>query len=125
MKHLFIFAALLLTLPVSAGGLPDEQAYAQDGKLMLDICNKFANEPDAAKLHKAAMATQYARVISCSDYNGECSLYGTFLSLAINVSKDNDITTAERRQMREHLTKLRLAVETGKRKLHKELKSHK
>ncbi len=51
---------------------------------MVNICNKFANdEGDTDKLHSAAVATQAARVVSCSDFNGECALYGECLNLVI------------------------------------------
>lgn len=99
---------------------PTEADYARDTKLMVNICERFAHEKDAKALHKAAVATAYARVVNCLDYNNECNLYGQFLTLTTNVSKDGSITSEERIQMRKHLDELKTAVSDGKIKLSKD-----
>jgi hypothetical protein len=119
-NSLYLVLILAFFWMTSAKYVPDEKAYAEDTKLMINICNKFAEEPDAKALHKAVVATQYARVINCMDYNNECNLYGKFLSLATRVSADDDISSAERIEMRAKLDELKAAISAGRIKLNKE-----
>lgn len=119
-KSFSLTLILMFSWIASAKYVPDEKAYAEDTKLMINICNKFAEEPDAKALHKAVVSTQYARVINCLDYNNECNLYGKFLSLATRVSADDDISSAERIEMRTKLEELKAAISAGRIKLSKE-----
>jgi len=98
--------------------LPPESKYEEYTSLMLNVGNKFVEETDAKKLHKAAVSTQTVRLISCSDFNDECSLYGKFISLVIQSSADGTLAPSERKELRSRLAELRAAIETGKKKLH-------
>lgn len=97
--------------------LPDEFKYAEDTKLMLNICDKFAHEQDAKKLRDVAVATELRRVIPCANYAGECDRYLRCLSVAIDVSKSGTISADGRMRLINTLGELRVAVEQGKEKL--------
>ncbi|MBL7543601.1 MAG: hypothetical protein JNL11_07270 [Bdellovibrionaceae bacterium] len=101
--------------------LPDKRKYETDGALMVNVCKKFSEEPDAKKLHKAAVAVQAARVISCSNYNNECDIYGRCLSEVINASKDGDVSSSERAAMKKTAMDLKVAVDEGNSKIETEL----
>lgn len=105
--------------------IPVESKYVEDADLMVNICNKFSNELDAAKLHKAAVAVQSTRVISCFDYNSECDKYNSFIALAIKLSEDGALTNADQNEMREAASALSSAVSEGKMKLRKYYESKK
>ena len=101
--------------------LPDFESYQKDGQLMINICQKFASEQDISKLHKAAVATQNARVITCTDFNGECSLYGRCLTLVIKAASDGEISAEESTSINRNLIELKNAYFEGVRKLRKQL----
>jgi hypothetical protein len=102
--------------------LPDELKYAEDTKLMLNICDKFAHEQDAKKLHEVAVATELRRVIPCSNYASECDLYLKCLSVAIDVSKSGTVSSEGRMRLVNVLGDLRVSIEQGKEKLRGEWK---
>lgn len=93
------------------------EEYKKDGLLMINICQKFANEQDIKKLHKAAVSTQEARVINCRDYNGECTQYLNFLKIAIEYSKDGILTLPEESDLKSRVQQLKNTIEEGKFKL--------
>ena len=97
--------------------LPNEGKYEEYTTLMLNVAGKFSEETNAKKLHGAAVSTQTVRLITCSDFKDECTLYGKFISLAIQTSADGNITPSERTEMRAHLAELRSAITTGKKLL--------
>ncbi len=101
--------------------LPDFESYQKDGQLMINICQKFSTEKDIQKLHKAAVATQNARVISCTDFNDECSLYGRCLALVIKAASDGKISAEESSSIHRNLIELKNAHYEGVRKLRKQL----
>lgn len=118
-KYLILFLMMTACTPSpESQQLPTEQKYSEDAALMINVCNKFAEEPDANKLHSAALAVQNTRVLACVDYNDECSIYGRFLALAIRVSEGGKISVADRTQMRTTVAELQTAVAEGKSKLH-------
>lgn len=86
---------------------PNPEKYEADGRLMIEICQKFSGEADAKRLHTAAVATQTARVISCNDFFGECVAYGRCVSKAIAVAADGQISEAERSELKANLDELK------------------
>ena len=96
---------------------PDPIEYDTETKLMINVCNKFAGEKDAAKLNKVAMAMQLNRTINCIEFMGECKAYISCLSTMIRVSRDGTITEVEREQMHEAVADLKSAGAKGKDKL--------
>jgi hypothetical protein len=118
-------AFLLLLLPACTPkekASPDYTKYLSDTELMLNITQKFAFEPDAQKLNKVAVATQQTRVVSCTDFNDECSLYGKFLSNIIEYSDDGTINPEERKKMELQYNQLNAAIKEGRWKLKLEKK---
>lgn len=104
--------------------LPDIAQYKSDSDLMINICNKFANdEGDVKKLRDVALAVQIERVISCTDYNGECDLYNECLSLVIKVTESKNISQGDREKLKDKVVELKKAVEDGKVKLWNNLKT--
>ena len=102
-----------------------EEEYSKSTQMMLDITGKFLNETDIKRLHSAAVATQQARVVSCSNFNDECSIYGKFVSLVIDSSKDSVISSAEKRTLFEKREALKEAIKAGKEKLRSDWKIYK
>ncbi|MCB0392652.1 MAG: hypothetical protein KDD58_15285 [Bdellovibrionales bacterium] len=97
--------------------LPTYDKYNKDTQLMINICNKLSKESDAKTLHKIAVSTLQARVVSCSDYFGECNQYGKFLSLAAELSKDQILTDLDRQELNNALRDLETKVRQGKARL--------
>jgi hypothetical protein len=112
-------AAMLITsCTYDNSKVPEITRYENDSELMINICNKFANdEGDVEKLHNAAVATQSARVISCSDFNGECTLYGECLNLVIKASKSSSISFSDRKKLKDKANELKQAIRDGKVKI--------
>lgn len=103
--------------------LPDIAQYKKDSDLMINICNKFANdEGDVKKLHEVALAVQMRRVLSCSDFNGECDHYNECISLVIKATESKRISKADREKLKEKVVELKQSVEEGKIKLWNSLK---
>lgn len=118
-RPLVFLMTTIASLTVLAGD-PDPTTYAADAKLMADICNKFTEDENAPRVHKAAIATQTARVIVCTDYNGECRLYSECLAKVIKASEDGNISARERGELRRLVSKLRAAGLLGERRLRHE-----
>lgn len=117
-----IFAATLIFISIPScttekAVKPEPRKYIEDTEFMLNISNKFLYENDAKKLHKVAVATEQARVVSCADFNGECSLYGKFIAKCIEVSADSNITSEERRELELIQSELKGAIKDGRNKL--------
>lgn len=117
LKFIFAILIFLISCKEPETKLPSDSKYAEDTKLMINICEKFAEESDANKLHTAAVNTQYARVVACFDYFGECNLYGQYLSMVVRNSADGSISSEERSEMRKLLKELQQTVNEGKAKL--------
>lgn len=98
-------------------GKPDEKKYADDADVLVKTSQKFADETDVRRLHEIAKAMQTTRTLACIDYNGECTLFGKFLSHAIRLSAKGSLTASERKELRDRASEIRLAVENGKRKI--------
>ncbi len=98
---------------------PSLDKYSSETQMMTNICQKFATEPDAQKLHKAAVATQSSRVIACADYNGECELYGKCLALVISASADGNVSGEEQSKINQTLSELRKSIKEGLKQLRK------
>jgi hypothetical protein len=111
-----------LTVTACTGGddekLPSESKYDEESTLMANMCKKLSEEPDAKKLHDISRAIQDTRFIACANYNNECNLYGSFLTLAIAVSKDGAVKNEDRDKLRSQCSDLRNAVQDGQAKLH-------
>lgn len=103
--------------------LPDPKKYEEDGKLMINVAHKLAEEPDAKKLQSVAAALSTTRTIDCQDYVGECNHFGQFLTYAVNSAKGGDITPSARVQMRKLADELQALVAKGQMQLRKELES--
>ncbi len=99
--------------------LPSLEKFNEDSKLMLNISRKFANEKEAKKLNKAAVATQQARLITCVNVIGECDAYGEFISKVIKSSDDGKITSQERKEMLSDQRKLAKLLRKAKVELKK------
>ena len=97
--------------------LPTIEEYNKETTLMFNICEKLSKESNAKLLNKVATSTLQARVVACTDYFGECNQYGKFLSLAVEVSKDKELTQAERQQLSNSLNQLQVKIREGKRQL--------
>lgn len=118
----YVFVLILVVLVQGCTGdtdkvLPDMGTYEKDGALMVNICQKFADEPDGKKLNKAAVAVQAARVISCANFNEECNIYGRCLTQSIDASKDGDISARDRAELKKTVSDLKAALSEGKTKL--------
>lgn len=98
--------------------LPEDAKYHADSALLVNTSQKLSEESDVHKLHSIAMALQTTRTLACIDFNDECSMFGKFLSFAIEVSAKGSLTLPERKKLREKAGDIRLAVEQGKLKLH-------
>ncbi|MCB0355700.1 MAG: hypothetical protein KDD40_01765 [Bdellovibrionales bacterium] len=112
--RILILSLLFIACTDKSKKIPDIAHYNSETTLMYNICNKIAHEPDAKLMNKIAASTQQARVISCTDFAGECSQYGQFLSLAIQLSQDHIITDLERKELDSSLTKLQQKIREGK-----------
>jgi hypothetical protein len=127
----FIFLICLMSIPLvgltactrEEQKLPDEKAYSEQGMLLVNTSQKISDEPDVHKLHEIAKALQQTRTLSCADFNNECSLFGSFLTLSIDLSSKGNMSFAERERLRKLTTEIRVAVETGKLKLRELQKS--
>lgn len=91
--------------------------YQEQTQLMLNICTKFSMEQDAEKLYKVALSVQQARVITCVDVANECSIYGRFISTAIDIAKDGELSSSDHTLLRERLLELKKAIQSGREKL--------
>lgn len=98
--------------------VPEIPKYESETELMVNICTKFVNdEGDVQKLHDVALAVQTRRVVSCSDYNGECTLYNDCINSVIQSSRSKNISFEDRKKLKEIATDLKKAVQEGKEKL--------
>ncbi|MGZ3690065.1 MAG: hypothetical protein ACXVAX_01090 [Pseudobdellovibrio sp.] len=97
---------------------PTLEKYTHDTNLMLNVCTKFADEQDAARLHKVVVAMQTSRAVTCpGDFNGECRAYDDFMSTALEVTEDNKFTSDAQLKLKQKLTELTRAVSEGRLKL--------
>lgn len=111
----------LTACTADSSALPDIAAYGKDSDLMINICDKFVHdEGDGKRLHDAAVGVQQTRVVSCSDYNNECTLYGECLNLVIQSSASGFIQAKDRIKMNDKLAELKTAVAQGRVKLRSE-----
>lgn len=121
-KYLAISVLTYVTINCACSGqpknLPLESKYEEYTTLMMNVGNKFAEETDAKRLHKTAVSTQTIRLITCSDFNDECSLYGKYVSHVVKVSADGTVTPEERSELRAKLGELQKAIDEGKKLLH-------
>ncbi len=98
--------------------IPTLEKYTKDTNLMLNVCGKFAAEPDPAALHKIVVTMQVARVVPCNgDFNGECKAYDDFMSTAIEVTQNNEFAPGARAKLKEKFTALAKAVAEGRIKI--------
>lgn len=127
MKLIIYFILILIHVgctDTSKTSLPDKKKYEDDGTLMVNICKKFSEEPDPKKLNTAAVAVQAARVVSCANYNEECNIYGRCLTEVIQASKDGNISSSERSDIKKIATELKAAVTEGISKLEAKAKEN-
>jgi hypothetical protein len=101
---------------VSTAGATNADSYLADSRLMTKMCDKFAEERDAGKLHEVVVAIQLNQPIACSDHYGECEAYHSFLNEAVAISEDGVISDDERQRLREKARELRGVVIEGSRK---------
>lgn len=99
--------------------LPDIASFTKETDLMIRVCSKLASESDAKVLHKAAVATQKSRMINCRDFNGECDQYLGFLSAAIRLSEDNELTEVETSDLEARVDQLKKVILEGKARIRK------
>ncbi len=99
---------------------PDIAKYTADTNLMVNVAQKFIDDPDAKKVHEVAVATEQTRAMACFDYNNECTLYGELISKIIATSADGTVTPAERQSLLQDLAELRSAIKGGLNKLRRE-----
>lgn len=122
LKSLFNFSLPLIACVLTFCTSKDDhrtnpKKYHDDTELMLNISSKFLFEPDANKLHQAAVATEQSRVIGCADYNGECTFYGKFIAKCIEISADGTITSEERKELEILQAQLKGSIKEGRKKL--------
>ncbi|MCB9025448.1 MAG: hypothetical protein H6625_03950 [Bdellovibrionaceae bacterium] len=118
MKKIIIFTLIFYTSCTKKSVVyPTYDVYEKQTSLMYNICEKISGENDPVLLNKIAKAIQQARVIKCSDYFGECSQYGKFLTLAAKVSEDKVVTDIERKQLQNSLAVLQVKINKGKTEL--------
>ena len=122
-KKFYIGIVLALTLGFIActkdkKRIPEISQYSRQTNLILGVCGKFAQETDIKRLHSAAIATLQSRLVTCSDFNGECSKYGHFVSTVIKDSKDGVMTPSERKDLQDRLKDIQNSIAAGKKMIY-------
>ena len=107
---LYLFASCTEKGPTSS---PQVINYESDTALMIQVASKFINDANAERVHSAAVATQLTRAMSCTDYNGECTIYGSLISHIIEATADNSVTPQEKQKLVEELDQLKRARSEG------------
>lgn len=96
---------------------PQVDKYRADTALMIQVASKFINDPDIKKAHDAAVATQLTRAMSCTDFNGECTMYGSLISHIIDATADGSMSPEEKKALMGELDDLKKVTAEGLHKL--------
>jgi hypothetical protein len=114
---LFLFLSTVICCESKINNVPTYLKYTEDTNLMLNIIKKFINEPDAKKINKVATAVQQTRIVSCTNYNDECDIYGKLISHLIEYTQDGNLSTEEQKKIEIQFAQLTSAIKEGKNKL--------
>lgn len=110
MYSLKVFILMMLLLLAACTKEPEKKIdimdFQKDTRLMVEICSKFANEQDAKRLHKVAVATETTKMFKCFGYSDLCVSYGECLSTVIKASADGQLSGSEKIDIQKRLTEL-------------------
>ena len=96
MKYLGIFLMFLVSCTQKDAPKMSVEEYDKNTQLILQVSEKFMDDPDVEKLHKVIVDFQFSRAVTCDDVDGECRKYSNFLQMLIDDSKNGEFSPEER-----------------------------
>ncbi len=89
-----------------------------------EVVNKLMNEPDVKVMNYMADGVESTRAIGCDAVGEECDAYYEFLNKVVNVTKDGELTDADRALLVELKTKLNVELKKSEVKIQSQWKEY-
>lgn len=98
--------------------------YSKQVVQINEVVNKLMNEQDVKVMNYMADGVEATRAISCDAVGEECNVYYEFLNKVVDVTKDNDLTDADRAILVTLQKKLQIELQKSEVKIQQEWKDY-
>lgn len=98
--------------------------YSKQVVQINEVVNKLMNEPDVKVMNYMADGVEATRAIPCDAVGEECNAYYEFLNKVVDVTKDNELSEADRKVLIDMQKKLQVELQKSEVKIQKEWKDY-
>ncbi|AUN99719.1 hypothetical protein DOM21_02195 [Bacteriovorax stolpii] len=128
MKSVLLLSLATLSL-YSCTKTPEKPAvtigqYSKQVVQINEVVNKLMNEPDVKVMNYMADGVEATRAIPCDAVGEECNAYYEFLNKVVDLTKDNELSDADRKELVELQTKLQKELQKSDAKIQQEWKDY-
>lgn len=126
MKSVLLLSLVTFSL-YSCSKTPEKPAvtigqYSKQVVQINEVVNKLMNEPDVKVMNYMADGVEATRAIPCDAVGEECNAYYEFLNKVVDLTKDNELSDADRKELVELQAKLQKELQKSDVKIQQEWK---
>lgn len=128
MKSVLLLSLVTFSL-YSCSKTPEKPAvtigqYSKQVVQINEVVNKLMNEPDVKVMNYMADGVEATRAIPCDAVGEECNAYYEFLNKVVDLTKDNELSDADRKELVELQAKLQKELQKSDVKIQQEWKDY-
>ncbi len=128
MKNILLIAVLSILVFACSKGVEKPAVsishYSQQVVQINEIVNKLMNESDVKVMNFMADGVEATRAIGCDAVGEECNAYYEFLNKVVFVTKDGELSEADRALLVEYKTKLTTELKKSEIKIQNDWKTY-
>ncbi len=98
--------------------------YSKQVVQINEVVNKLMNEQDVKVMNYMADGVEATRAIPCDAVGEECNAYYGFLNKVVDLTKDNELSEADRKELVDQHKKLQIELQKSDVKIQQQWKDY-